>query len=169
VAADLSLRLTRAATPLGPFTIVASEHGVVATSFTEDEDALPGLEDRIDGRARRDDRGLADARAEAEAYFGRRLRRFTVPVDLSWVRTDFFRDVYRATMEVPYGELRTYGDVAAEAGSPRGWRAAGHALRVCPIELWIPCHRIVPAGPGFGTYGGHPERRAFLLRLEGAI
>ena len=47
--------------------------------------------------------------------------------------------------------------------------AAGHALRVCPTELWIPCHRVVPAGPGFGTYGGHPERREFLLRLEGAI
>jgi len=42
-------------------------------------------------------------------------------------------------------------------------------MRVCPIELWIPCHRIVPAGPGFGTYGNHPERREFLLRLEGAI
>jgi methylated-DNA-[protein]-cysteine S-methyltransferase len=72
-------------------------------------------------------------------------------------------------MRVPYGELRTYGDLAATAGSPRAWRAAGHAMRVSPIELWIPCHRIVPAGPGLGTYGGHPERREHLLRLEGVI
>jgi methylated-DNA-[protein]-cysteine S-methyltransferase len=169
VAADLSLRLTRAATPLGPLTIVASARGIVATAFTEDENAFPALEERIDGRTPHDDRPLADARSEAEAYFARQLRTFTVPVDLTSVRTEFFRAVYTSTMRVPYGELRTYGDVAAEAGSPRGWRAAGHALRVCPIELWIPCHRIVPGGPGFGTYGGHPERREFLLRLERAI
>jgi O6-methylguanine-DNA--protein-cysteine methyltransferase len=42
-------------------------------------------------------------------------------------------------------------------------------MRSCPIELWIPCHRIVPSGPGFGTYGDHPDRREFLLRLERAI
>jgi methylated-DNA-[protein]-cysteine S-methyltransferase len=170
VATDLSLILTRAETPLGPLMIVATEAGIVATDFEEDEEAFVAhIEDRLEERARRDDRRLAEARTEAEAYFGRRLRTFTVPVDLRFVSTEFFREVYRATMTVPYGELRTYGDVAAAAGSPRGWRAAGHALRVCPIELWIPCHRIVPAGPGFGTYGGHPERREYLLRLEGAM
>jgi methylated-DNA-[protein]-cysteine S-methyltransferase len=170
MAAHLSLLLTRADTPLGPLAIAASERGIVATAFTEDEDAfVTQLEEGLGGRARPDDRALADAKAEAEAYFSRRLRRFSVPVDPSVARTAFISAVYRATMAVPYGELRTYGDVAAEAGSPRGWRAAGHALRVCPIELWIPCHRIVPSGPGFGTYGGHPERREFLLRLEGAM
>jgi methylated-DNA-[protein]-cysteine S-methyltransferase len=170
VAADLSLLLTRAATPLGSLAIAATDDGIVATAFTEDEDAFAAhVEERFDGRARRNDEVLAPAREEAEGYFARRVRRFSVPVDLSVARTDFIRAVYRATMAVPYGGLRTYGDVAAEAGSPRGWRAAGHALRVCPVELWIPCHRIVPAGPGYGTYGGHPERREFLLRLEGAM
>jgi methylated-DNA-[protein]-cysteine S-methyltransferase len=170
MAADLSLLLTLSETPVGPLAIAASERGIVATAFTDDEDLFAAhLAEELHGRARRDDRALADARAEAEAYFARQLRRFSVPVDLSVARTDFTRAVYGATMAVPYGQMRTYGDVAAEAGSPRGWRAAGHALRICPIELWIPCHRIVPAGPGFGTYGGHPERREYLLRLEGAM
>ena len=103
------------------------------------------------------------------AYFDRRLRAFQTPVDLRFAGDGFFRRAYEAVMRVPFGDMRTYGDVAADAESPRAWRAVGHAMAVCPIELWIPCHRVVPAGPGLGAYGGHPERREQLLRLEGAI
>jgi methylated-DNA-[protein]-cysteine S-methyltransferase len=70
---------------------------------------------------------------------------------------------------IPYGEMWTYGDVAAAAGSPRAARAAGSALRRCPVEVFVPCHRVVPNGPGLGRYGGDEDRRAHLLRLEGAI
>jgi methylated-DNA-[protein]-cysteine S-methyltransferase len=170
VAADLRLRHASVRTPLGELIVVASEAGVVASELAEDRSAfLAWAEDRFDARAVRDARGLAPELEEVRAYFAGDLRRFLTPVDLSPVRTDFFRAAYLAAIAVPYGELRTYGDLAGEAGRPRAARAAGHAMRVCPIELWIPCHRIVPAGPGYGTYGNHPERRAFLLRLEGAI
>jgi len=162
MAADLSW--TAVDTPLGTLAVAASANGVVATDLGGPLDRF--LENL--GGARRDDPGLGAIRSEAEAYFAGRLRRFATAVDLAFA-SGFTRRVYEATMTVPYGELRTYGDVAATAGSPRAYRAAGTALRQCPIELWIPCHRVVPAGPGFGTYGGHPERRAFLLRLEGAI
>ena len=166
MAADL--RWTQVQTPLGTLTVVASDRGIVATELGETWEALLA-ELKGDGRpARRDDTGLARAREDATSYFARTRKRLRTPVDLSFV-TGFTRSVYEATMAVPYGELRTYGDVAAAAGSPRAFRAAGTALRHCPIELWIPCHRVVPAGPGFGTYGGHPERREFLLRLERAI
>jgi methylated-DNA-[protein]-cysteine S-methyltransferase len=63
----------------------------------------------------------------------------------------------------------TYGDVAAAAGRPGAARAAGSTLASCPIELFVPCHRVVPAGPGLGSYGGADGRRAMLLRHEGAI
>ena len=79
------------------------------------------------------------------------------------------KKVIDAARTLPYATMATYGDVAAKAGSSRAWRAAGTAMRNCPFELFVPCHRVVPAGPGFGAYGGHPERREFLLRLEGAI
>ena len=85
------------------------------------------------------------------------------------MRTPFGRAVLERTCEVPYGELATYGDIAAAAGRPGAARAAGSALRRSPIELFVPCHRVVPAGPGYGRYGGHEDRRATLLRLEGAI
>lgn len=165
------LRYATTRTPLGRFTVAASERGVVAT-FLDDvplDEGLGELEERLGAPARRSRADLAPALREVGAYLAGDLRRLRTPVDLSWAGDGFFRRVYEATMRVPYGELRTYGDVAAAAGSPRAWRAAGHALRVCPIELWIPCHRVVPAGPGLGTYGGHPDRREFLLRLEGAI
>jgi methylated-DNA-[protein]-cysteine S-methyltransferase len=166
----LEFRHTSIRTPLGELTIVASERGILAADLAEDRDGfLAWAEERYEARAVRDGAGLAGVRDEVRAYFDGSLRRFRTPVDLSRVRTEFFRSVYEAAIAVPYGELRTYGDLAGEAGRPRAARAAGHAMHVCPIELWIPCHRIVPAGPGFGTYGAHPERREFLLRLEGAL
>ena len=170
MAADLRLRHAGVRTPLGNVTIVASDDGIVATDLGRDRGAfLAWAEERFEARAVRDPGGLAEARDEVRAYFAGELRRFRTPVDLSRAGTPFFRAVYEASIAIPYGEMRTYGDVAGVAGRPRAARAAGHALRVCPIELWIPCHRVVPAGPGLGTYGGHPERREFLLRLEGAI
>ncbi len=170
MASDLRLRHASVRTPLGELTVVASASGVLATDFAQDRSAfLAWSEDRFEARVVRDPSGLGRIVDEVRAYFAGELRRFRTPVDLSPVRTPFFGAVYRAAIAIPYGEMRTYGDVAGAAGRPRAARAAGHALRVCPIELWIPCHRVVPAGPGLGTYGGHPDRREFLLRLEGAI
>ena len=74
-----------------------------------------------------------------------------------------------ATIAIPYGELVTYGDVAAAAGSRRAGRAAGGALSHCPIELFVPCHRVVHAGGTIGGYGRHEDRKRWLLRHEGAI
>ena len=160
---------TSVPTPLGPLVVVVSPRGVVAADLGVAYRAyVIELESRHDVSIRRDDRGLRDLRDEARAYFGRR-RPLLAPVDLAIARTRFSRDVYAATIDVPFGELRTYGDVAAAAERPRAWRAAGHALRRCPVELWVPCHRIVPSGPGLGTYGGRPEVRAFLLGLEGSL
>ena len=158
------LRWTSAPTPLGELVVVVSDVGVVRTAFFDGEPHTTEL-----GDARRTDRGLAALRRELAGYFAGTVLRFATPVDLSLTTGRFARSVLGATVRVPYGELRTYGDVAAAAGRPRAARAAGTALRHCPIELWVPCHRVVPAGPGFGSYGGHPERREFLLRLEGAI
>jgi methylated-DNA-[protein]-cysteine S-methyltransferase len=164
------LRFTVAPTPFGAMTLVATDLGLIRTILDgEPEAELDRLGEARAERARRDDRGLASFRRELDAYFAGAGRGFTTPVDLSFARQGFTRRATAAAMRVPYGELRTYGDLAAEAGSPRAWRAAGRAMRVCPVELWVPCHRIVPAGPGFGRYGGHPERREFLLRLERAI
>lgn len=103
---------------------------------------------------------------EIDEYLEGERRRFTVPLDLSGV-PDFTRRVLDATGEIPYGEVRTYAEVAAAAGSPRGARAAGNALGSNPIPIVIPCHRIVRTSGALGGYtGGLPTKRR-LLELEG--
>jgi methylated-DNA-[protein]-cysteine S-methyltransferase len=159
VAADLrALARTTVETPLGPFTIVAGDRGVVATAFAAHAAAPDDGGDSLDAAAR-----------EVRAYFEGRLRAFRTPVDLSGLGDGFARRALQVVRTIPYGELWTYGDVAAAAGAARGGRAAGAALARCPIELFVPCHRVVRAGPSLGSYGGHDDRRRFLLALEGSL
>jgi len=150
-------------TPLGPFTLVMSEHGVVATAFGDE------LDDDLRRESREARRGLATERREVEAYFRGRLRVLETPVDLTAIGDGFPRRVLELVRTIPYGELWTYGDVAAAAGSARGGRAAGSALARCPVELFVPCHRVVRADRSLGSYGRHDDRRRFLLALEGSL
>jgi methylated-DNA-[protein]-cysteine S-methyltransferase len=165
VAADLTSPMRRITvdTPLGPLSILVGPGGVVATSF--EHDRRPRERPARHGQPG----SVRDVAREVRAYFDGRLRVFETPVDLSGVGDGFARRVLEEVRTIPYGELRTYGDVAAAAGSARGGRAAGSALARCPIELFVPCHRVVRAGPSLGRYGGHEERRRFLLALEGAL
>jgi methylated-DNA-[protein]-cysteine S-methyltransferase len=167
----VSLRYVEVSTPLGGLTIVASEEGVVAT-LSEEDRATGGLErwEAAAGMsARRSPRELAPVRREFDRYFSRDLRAFATPVDLRSVGAGFTRRALEAVRTIPYGELWTYGDVAGAAGSPRAGRAAGSALRRCPVEIIVPCHRVVPAGRDLGGYGGNEGRKRSLLRLEGAL
>jgi len=165
------LRSLEVPTPLGTLAVVVGPDGVVATAF-DDEDLEPELEHlerRLGAAIRPGGRALAPVRREVEAYFAGRGRRFDTSVDLMLAGDGFPRRVLEATMRIPYGELATYGDVAAAAGVPRGGRAAGNALGRCPIELFVPCHRVVHAGGTIGGYGRHEDRKRWLLRHEGAV
>ena len=161
--ASSTLWRTTAETPLGPFTIFLSQAGVVRTRFDEDGD----LDDDLD--AVEDRRRTAPIRREVDAYFRGALRAFETPADLSAIGEGFTRRVLEMVRTIPYGELWTYGDVAAAAGAAGAGRAAGSALARSPIELFVPCHRVVRAGPSLGSYGRHDDRRRFLLLLEGAL
>lgn len=167
----MSLRYLEVATPLGELTVVASEEGVVATLSEEDRGSggLERWEAALDTAARRSPRELSSVRREMDRYFAGSLRTFATPVDLRSVGEGFTRRALEAVRTIPYGELWTYGDVADAAGSRRAGRAAGGALRRCPVEIIVPCHRVVGAGRDLGGYGGHDERKRSLLRLEGAI
>jgi methylated-DNA-[protein]-cysteine S-methyltransferase len=163
MASDLMIRTT-IETPLGPFVVFAGDAGVVHTLFLEDEAGDVAMLDATEDRRR-----AAPIRREVEAYFRGSLRAFETPADLSDTGHGFARRVLETVRTIPYGQMWTYGDVAAAAGAARGGRAAGSALARCPIELFLPCHRVVRAGPGLGSYGRHDDRRRFLLRLEGAL
>jgi methylated-DNA-[protein]-cysteine S-methyltransferase len=165
VAADL--RHATFPTPLGPLTVVLRDGKVLATTSGEPGPLLDDLTLRLGVRPR--PAALAAAGRDLAAYFRRPPHRLRMPVDLGLAATPFARAVLAVVAAIPYGEMWTYGDVAAAAGRSRAARAAGTALARSPIELFVPCHRVVPAGAGFGSYGGNEDRRTFLLRLERAI
>ena len=72
----------------------------------------------------------------------------------------------RATARIPYGAVSSYKEVASEAGSPRGFRAAGNALGSNPIPIVVPCHRVLHSGGGLGGYTGGLDRKRTLLAVE---
>lgn len=107
---------------------------------------------------------LRQAREELEAYFRGRLRVFSVPTALSG--TEFQRAVWAALREIPYGETRTYGELAAMLGRPGAVRAVGQANHYNPIPIFLPCHRVVGKGGKLTGYAGGLDMKRALLRLE---
>jgi methylated-DNA-[protein]-cysteine S-methyltransferase len=123
---------------------------------------------RLHGRAARAPESpleLQVARELAEYFDGRRSR-FTFPV--SPTGTAFERRCWDALLEIPYGETRSYGEIARRLGNPERARAVGSANHKNPIPIVIPCHRVVNAGGGLGGYGGGLELKRRLLALEQA-
>jgi len=103
---------------------------------------------------------------QLDSYFGRDLAAFTVPMDLDG-GTPFQRKVWEALTRIPYGETRSYADVAAAMGSPRAARAVGSANGENPIPILIPCHRVIKADGSLGGYSSGTHIKQSLLELEG--
>ncbi|MGH2748922.1 MAG: methylated-DNA--[protein]-cysteine S-methyltransferase [Actinomycetota bacterium] len=155
--------------PLGPLLAARTKKGLVTLAYVSSgvDDALATLASELSPRVLEAPARFDDVRRELDEYFDGRRRSFDVPID--WALTKgFTRRVLAATARIPYGNVTTYGAVAAKAGSPRGNRAAGNALGSNPIPIVVPCHRVVRAGGALGGYGGGVDKKEFLLRLEGA-
>jgi methylated-DNA-[protein]-cysteine S-methyltransferase len=133
------------------------------------DEMLEDLADRVSPRLLQSAAMTDAVRRQLDAYFEGRLRTFRTRIDWQLVGPGFFRRVLEATARIPFGAVSTYGTVAKVAGSPRAARAAGNALHDNPVPIVVPCHRVVPSSGGIGKYGGDEWRKAFLLRLEGAI
>jgi methylated-DNA-[protein]-cysteine S-methyltransferase len=118
----------------------------------------------------RADGPFEDARGQLDEYFaGRRL---TVDLPLAMAGTPFQVRVWRALLEIPYGETTTYGELARQVRPGGGWQAAravGAANGRNPIAVVVPCHRVIGADGSLTGYGGGLERKRFLLDLEAAV
>jgi methylated-DNA-[protein]-cysteine S-methyltransferase len=92
---------------------------------------------------------------------------FDLPIDWSGL-TPFQEKALRATFDIPYGEVKTYGEIASQLGNPRAARAVGRAEATNPMPLVIPCHRVIGADGGLHGYGAGQglETKAWLLKLE---
>ena len=163
----LDVAYTQVDSPLGPLTVAATDRGLVRLAYPERplDDVLTRLAEEISPRVLEAPERLDPIRRELDKYFEGRLRNFSEPIDWSLTR-GFARRVLEATARIAYGEVRTYGEVAASAGSPRAVRAAGNGLGSNPLAVVVPCHRVVRTGGGVGGYTGGIERKEFLLTLE---
>jgi methylated-DNA-[protein]-cysteine S-methyltransferase len=157
--------------PVGRLLVAVTPRGLVRIAYIDgaDEDAvLDELSTRVSPRVLAAPRRLDEPRRELDQYFEGRRHQFELGVD--WRLTHGFgRRVLQATAKIPYGAVSTYRQVAAGAGSPRGYRAAGNALGANPLPIVVPCHRVLHSGGGLGGYTGGLERKRLLLSVEGAL
>jgi methylated-DNA-[protein]-cysteine S-methyltransferase len=108
---------------------------------------------------------LLEAASQIRAYFDGRLRVFDLPLDPSG--TDFQRRVWAELQNIPFGETRSYRDIACALGSPNYVRAVGAANGANPLPIVIPCHRVIGASGDLVGYGGGLELKKRLLEIEG--
>ena len=109
--------------------------------------------------------GFETARRQLEEYFAGRRRQFDLALDPSG--TPFQREVLAELKRIPYGETRTYADIAQAVGRPRAVRAVGAANGRNPLPIVIPCHRVVGSDGSLTGFGGGLDAKRYLLRLEG--
>ncbi|MGW3240275.1 methylated-DNA--[protein]-cysteine S-methyltransferase [Streptomyces olivaceus] len=145
--------------PYGALTLVA-EDGVLCGLYMTDQCHRPPEE----SFGARDERPFAGAEERLEAYFAGELKEFGLPLRLTG--TPFQRTVWDQLRKIPYGETRTYGQLADALGNPAASRAVGLANGRNPIGIVVPCHRVIGASGGLTGYGGGLERKQRLLDFE---
>lgn len=163
------------ASPVGPLFLAASEKGLVALEFDarlpDQQTIRPNPRDlRAEGKGfcfERADEKMAGYIHELEEYFAGRRREFRFPLDLRG--TEFQVACWRALLAIPYGETRTYSDIAREVRRPQGFRAVGMANNRNPIAIVVPCHRVIASDGSLCGYGGGLDIKRKLLELEGAL
>jgi methylated-DNA-[protein]-cysteine S-methyltransferase len=156
--------------PFGRVLIAATRKGLVkvALPLQPSDEVLAELAREISPRVLESPAQLDDVRRELDLYFEGRLRDFDLPLDWRLTR-GFRRKVLHATARIPYGQTRSYTEMAKRAGSPRAVRAAGSALGSNPLPIVVPCHRVLRTGGALGGYGGGLEMKQGLLELEGVL
>jgi methylated-DNA-[protein]-cysteine S-methyltransferase len=155
-------------TPLGELFVATTPRGLCRIAYdAEPEHHLDRLARSYGARVLRAPRALDEVKRELDDYFEGRRREFDLEFDLR-LGGDFQAAVLRELAAVPYGQVTTYGALAARAGRPRAARAVGTVMNRNPVPIVLPCHRVVGANGSLTGYGGGLDRKQALLKLEGA-
>jgi len=166
--------------PVGPLFLAASDRGLVALEF---DARLPGQQtirpNPRDLRAEHSHRKAKEVEFGAcddamrtyvqqlKEYFAGERREFRFELDLRG--TEFQRTCWRALLAIPYGQTRSYADIARAVGRPHGFRAVGMANNRNPVAIVVPCHRVIASDGTLCGYGGGLDIKRKLLELEGAL
>lgn len=147
--------------PVGELTLVADDKGLAAILWENDKAdrvRLGVLSEKADHPV------LVETERQLGQYFAGERRTFDVP--LSFAGTDFQKRVWTALLAIPFGETRSYGEIAHQLGTPGASRAVGAANGRNPISIIAPCHRVVGSAGQLTGFAGRLEAKAFLLELE---
>jgi methylated-DNA-[protein]-cysteine S-methyltransferase len=155
--------------PVGQLFVGVSDRGLCVISYEADPDLqVERLARGFGSRVLRSPRPVDPTRRQLDEYFAGKRKRFDLDIDLRLAR-DFGRTVLEELGRVPFGEITTYGALAARAGKPKAARAVGTIMNRNPVPIVLPCHRVVGANGSLVGYAGGLERKQMLLRLEGAL
>jgi methylated-DNA-[protein]-cysteine S-methyltransferase len=141
--------------------ITASEHGIREIHFLRENSRV------AEGRRSDGNVYLCEAARQLAAYFAAELREFVLPLDMKG--TGFQLRVWGELQRIPFGQTRSYMQVAEAIGSPRAVRAVGAANGANPVAIVVPCHRVIGSGGTLVGYGGGLPLKQRLLELEGAL
>jgi O-6-methylguanine DNA methyltransferase len=152
----------RTSSPVGPLFLAASPKGLVRLEF---EARVQNLNPKII-QLQESRKVLAPYLDQLDEYFAGQRREFSIPLDLRG--TDFQLQCWRALLDIPYGETRSYRDLAQVIGHPNAFRAVGMSNNRNPIAIVVPCHRVIAADGSLCGYGGGLDIKRKLLDLERA-
>jgi methylated-DNA-[protein]-cysteine S-methyltransferase len=166
----LDVAYASADSPFGPLLLASTPRGLVRVSLPgyDPDETLEELAMRLSPRMLEAPERLDEARRELDLYFEGKLTEFDLAID--WRLTDGFRKrVQQAIARIPYGQTRSYTEMARSAGNERAVRAAGTACGSNPLPIVVPCHRVLRSGGALGGYGGGLPMKEGLLKLEGIL
>ncbi|MES2057636.1 MAG: methylated-DNA--[protein]-cysteine S-methyltransferase [Pseudomonadota bacterium] len=151
------------ASPVGRLTLIASNQGLAAILWENDDPNRVRLGPLVE---QPDNPILVETARQLAAYFAGTLHAFTVPLDFKG--TAFQKNVWAALLTIPFGETRSYAEIARQIGKPTAFRAVGAANGKNPISIIAPCHRVIGSGGALTGFAGGLAAKEQLLNLEGA-
>ncbi len=152
---------------LGKIFVASTEKGVCRVDFlTTEKHFLKRLKDQFSGAIIRDEGKNKKILSQLKEYLKGKLHRFDCSLDLKG--TPFQKRVWSALANIPYGQTRSYKEIARAIGHPQAFRAVGNANRANPIPLMIPCHRVIESNGGLGGFGHGLKAKKQLLDFERA-
>lgn len=153
--------------PLGDFRLAASDLGLVALEWADAQPELDTYLQKLKHPLEMNQKKVMPYVRELREYLNGKRTAFTIPIDWSFL-TPFQREALQAVFRIPYGETRTYIDIAREIDRPHAYRAVGAANAMNPMPIVIPCHRVLGTDGKLHGYGGGEglPTKQWLLKLE---
>jgi methylated-DNA-[protein]-cysteine S-methyltransferase len=147
--------------PIGKLKLVASDKGLVAILWENDRPRRVRLSELVEDQL---DPLLVETERQIDEYFAGKRKAFSISLDMRGTR--FQKDVWEALLAIPFGETRSYGQLAKQLGNPAATRAVGAANGRNPVSIIVPCHRVIGSSGELTGFAGGLDVKAYLLSLE---